>query len=304
MREYHQIMDQQRTRELWAVVLSIIVLSLCVGGVLAAYVAFGPRQEAAPTPPAMTVAPTAVTPPQAVSTTVPLPSPTSTSIPTERPLPTDTPVILPSPYPTPPSDLQDDVTIYDTGDPAGETPAGVDIRAANVGADLRVVLQPPNAEIPVELIEWAAEDEVLLWLSLYGPIPDPPPAFTDWVFVLDLDGDETTGRPVGAVRVNPDLGYEAAVGISYDGVSGEYEPYFLVWDSARSTLVTVSDAPRFILNEARTLIGLALRLETLEEAVERITGVTLAPGAVKGRVAAQSIVGGRKVIDVYPELPD
>ncbi|KPL21199.1 MAG: hypothetical protein AMJ93_10180 [Anaerolineae bacterium SM23_84] len=179
----------------------------------------------------------------------------------------------------------------------------MDIRTASVGADLRVALWPTEG-VSAELAGLATEDEVLLWISFYEPIPDPPAMFTDWVFVLDLDGDVTTGRPVGTVRINPDLGYEVAVGVSYNSASGEYEPYFLVWDPAGSTLVLQPDVPRFTLNEARTLIGLALPLETLTENVEQTAGVTLVTGEVRGRAAAQSYVGESNVVDFCPDRPD
>jgi hypothetical protein len=154
------------------------------------------------------------------------------------------------------------------------------------------------------LAGWAAEDEILLWVSFYDPIPDPPITFTDWVFVLDLDGDPTSGRPVGAVRINPDLGYEVAIGISYNDASGEYEPYFLVWDPASSALSPQSDRPRFVLSESRTLIGLALPLEALTQTVEQTGGVALAPGEVNGRVAVVSRAEGQRIVDFYPDRPD
>ncbi|MCP4536995.1 MAG: hypothetical protein GY832_07590 [Chloroflexi bacterium] len=154
------------------------------------------------------------------------------------------------------------------------------------------------------MADWTRGDDVLLWMALYDPVPDPPETFTDWVFVLDLDGDVDTGRPMGTVRVNPDLGYEVAIGVSYNDSSAEYEPYFLVWDQGRLALVLQSDVPRFTLNEARTLIWLALPLDTLVENVEQVSGVTIVEGEVRGRVAAQSYAGGRKVADFYPGLPD
>ncbi len=192
---------------------------------------------------------------------------------------------------------------YESGDLVEGAPSGVDIRLASVGNDLRVELQPSNG-VPAELAEWATEDEVLLWISLHDPVPDSPTMFTDWVFVLDLDGDADTGRPVGTVRVNPDLGYEVAIGVSYNGSSAEHETYFLVWDQVRLALVWQSDAPRFTLNEARTLIGLAFPLEVMLEKTEQSAGVTLVVGEVRGRIAAQSYAGGRKVVDFYPDLPD
>jgi hypothetical protein len=77
-----------------------------------------------------------------------------------------------------------------------------------------------------------------------------------------------------------------------------------VWDSAQAQLIGVPDAVRFCQDESRTLIGLALSLETLAQNVAQTTGVTLVPDAVKGRVAVVSYVGERKVADFYPDLPE
>ncbi len=313
MREYRELMAQQRVRAVWTVVFGIIVLAMCIGAALAARTLFVPTPEPTPTTTSpISVAPmTPTTPLTPMLTNTPTPADTATPAETPAPTPTPTTAPLPEPSPTPPPDPQGDVGAYESGDPVEGVPGGVDIRTASVGADLRVVLQPTGG-VPAELAEWAAEGEVLLWIYLYDPIPDPPTVFTDWVFVLDLDGDTTTGRPAGTVRVNPDLGYEVAIGVSYDDTSGKYEPYLLVWDPAKLALVSKPDEPRFILpalsevegNEARTLIGLALSLETLAENVEQTTGTTLVAGEVKGRAAVQSRAGGWKVVDFYPDRPD
>ncbi|MDY6875047.1 MAG: hypothetical protein SWK90_02425 [Chloroflexota bacterium] len=233
-----------------------------------------------------------------MTTPRPADTPTPTKIPTSTPTPPATP--MPEASSTPLSDPRGDVGTYENGSPVEGVPDGVDILAASVGTDLRVVLRPTE-EVPAPLAEWATEDEVLLWISLYDPVPDPPTVFTDWVLVLDLDGNMATGRPAGSVRVNSDLGYEAAVGVSYNDAGGEYEPYLLVWDQMNLALVSKPDKPRFVLDETRTLIGLALSLETLTENVEQTTGVTLVPESVKGRAAVQSRAGGQKVIDLYPD---
>ncbi len=299
MGEYPKLMAKQRAKVTWMMVFGFIVLILCVGAVLSVRRLFRSAPEPMPT----ATSPAIVVP--MTFTVTPTPMLTDTPTPTETPTPTPTSIATPTPEPspTPLSDPQGDVVAYESGNPVEGVPAGVDIRAASVGTDLRVVLQPTEG-VPAELAEWATEDEVLLWISLYDPVPDPPTVFTDWVFVLDLDGDVTTGRPAGAVRVNPDLGYEVAIGVSYNDASGEYEPYFLVWDQAKMALVSKPDAPRFVLDEARTLIGLALPLETLTENVEQTASTTLMPGNVKGRAAVQSHAQGQKVIDCCPDRPD
>ncbi len=225
--------------------------------------------------------------------------------PTEMPvLPTPTPLATPTPeVVAPPSaDPQGDVGAYESGVPVGGAPAGLDIRVASVGPDARVVLQPTEG-VPEELAGWAGEDEILLWIVLHEPIPDPPAAYVSWLFVLDVDGDTATGRPAGSRRINPDLGDEAVIGVSYDPATGSYDPYFLVWDAAQGSWVAWSEGVRYYLGESRAVIALALPLETLTQSIAQTSGVTLAPEAVKGRAAADSYAGEQRVIDFYPDLP-
>jgi len=232
-------------------------------------------------------------------------TPTPTPTPSPTPLPTPTPTATSTPEPTvpPAADPQGDVGTYESGASVEGVPAGVDIRAASVGPDRNMHLQP-DAETPAELIGWADEGEILLWISFHEPIPNPPTTFTDWLFALDLDGDVATGRPVGTARINPDLGTEASIGVSYDPAIGEYEPYLWIWDTAQGNWTEVPDAVRFYLGESRTLIGLALSLETLTQNVAQTTGVTSIPEAVKGRAAAVSYAGEQMVIDFYPDRPE
>jgi hypothetical protein len=233
-------------------------------------------------------------------------TPTPTVTPSPTPAPTATPAVTPTPEPptpVPAADPQGDVGLYQTGGAVEGVPAGMDIRAASVTADLRVELQPTEG-VPAELVGWAAEGEVLLWLSLHEPVPTPPAVFTDWLFALDLDGDTTTGRPAGASRINPDLGTEAALGVSYNPANGQYEPYLWVWDAAQEDWTEEPDMARFTMDSARTLIGLAVPLETLAQTVAQMSGVTVAPEAVEGRAAVLSYVGEQGVIDFYPNLPE
>ncbi|MDY7076911.1 MAG: hypothetical protein SXV54_08295 [Chloroflexota bacterium] len=224
----------------------------------------------------------------------PLPSPTPTSIPTPTPTPT--------PEPTPsPADPQGDVGAYESGAPVEGVPAGVDIRIASAGADLKVNIQS-TAEAPPELAGWAADGEVLLWITLYEPVPDPP-IYTDWLFALDLDGDIATGRPAGSARINPDIGDEAVVGTLYDPNTGEYAPYFLVWDPAQGSWTDGPDVVRFTLSDSRTQVGLALPLEVLTQTLAQVSGLTIVPETVRGRAAVLSFVGEQAVVDFYPDRP-
>jgi hypothetical protein len=311
MREYQRVVARQQTKEIWAVVLSLVVLTLCAIVTFGIYAWSRPESDEEATSATVVVGgETTLTFPTLTSTamsTAPLlaSTDTPTPIPTPSAEPSPTAALSSTIAPPPAISSQDakgDVMTYDTGEPVAAFPGGIDIRAASVRAGLQVSLRPAD-DAPAEALGWATGDDALLWLSLYDPIPNPPDAFTDWVFVLDVDGDPATGRPAGTVLINPDLGYEVAIGVSYNEASANYEPYFLVWDPGQGRLV-VANTPRFMVNESRTLIGLALPMASLTESVEQIAGATLSPGAVRGRAAAQSIVGGRKVIDVYPELPE
>ncbi len=130
MREYRQVIAQQRARELRTIALFIIILVLCVGTGLSAYIRFRSAPEASPTLTSTSVL-VELSPTRRATLVTPSPLPTSTPTPTETPLPTATPTVVPSPTPTPPLDPQNDMITYDTGDPVGEAPTGVDIRTAN-----------------------------------------------------------------------------------------------------------------------------------------------------------------------------
>jgi hypothetical protein len=228
--------------------------------------------------------------------------PTPTSAPSPTPVPTATPTPEPTPT-TPPADLQGDVGTYESGAPVEVSPPGVDIRAASVQPNLRVELQPTSG-MPAELVGWASEGELVLWITLYEPFPAAPASYIDWLFALDVDGDTATGRPAGAARINPDLGTEVAVGVSYNLTAGDFEPYFWIWDPAQGDWAVGPDVVRLYQDESRTLIGLALSLETLTQNVAQTAGVTPVPEAVKGRAAALTYAGEQAVIDFYPDRPE
>lgn len=305
MHEYHQLMEKQRAKELRVMAFGIVILFLCIGAALVARALFPSESE--PTPTAtlpVTAAPVTLTAVLApLPTNTPTPIPTNTPVPTQTPLSpfTPSPVSEASPTPIPPSDSQADVVSYVSLVPVQDVPAGVDIRAASVAPDLRVALQTTEG-VPTELSGWS-EDQVRLWISLYDPVPDPPTIYTEWLFALDLDGDVGTGRPVGSLRINPDLGIEVAVGAYYDPDSGGYETYFLIWDPAQGSWADGPANTHFIISESRTLVGLALPLDTLAQSAAQITGVTIIPEAAKGRAAALAAVEER-IVDFYPDRPD
>jgi hypothetical protein len=225
--------------------------------------------------------------------------------PTATPEPTATLVPTPTPTPEPvvPSsmDAQGDVGTYDSGVPVEGVPAGVDISAASISPDLGVALQPTGG-VPTELAGWAGEGDALFWVSLHSPVASPPAAYLNWLIVLDVDGNTGTGRPAGSRRINPDLGDEVVIGVSYNPTAGAYEPYSLVWDAGAGGWATGPEI-RYTVGESRTLVAFAISLERLTQSVSQYSGTTLAPEAVKGRAAAESYVGELRVIDFYPDLP-
>jgi hypothetical protein len=225
-------------------------------------------------------------------------TPTPTAMPSPTPAPTPTPTTAPTPMPL--ADPQSDVGVYSSGALADAYPDGVDIMNASVAEDRRVALQPGEG-LPQPLIGWPEEGEVLLWIALYEPIPETMEVRTDWLFALDMDGDTATGRPVGSARVNPDLGMEAAVGLYYDPTVEEFASYLLVWDPAQGAWADGPEVVRFTFSPDRTLVALALPLDTLEQQVSEVTGVAWVPEATTGRAAAVSYTEPEAVIDLYPE---
>ncbi len=306
----HWWIDQSSRVKFIVMILFVLAVALCGGVMLIVGMSLLPSSTDTDTP-APTVAASTIAAPATATVAALTPKPTNTPAPTETPTvpPAETPTLEPTleptstPTPTPLADPQGDVGVYGSGEPVEDSPAGVDIRAASPGSDLRVALQP-GEETPTELAEWVAEGEILLWIALHEPVPDPPTQYMEWLFALDLDGDLATGRQPGAARINPDLGMEAAIGAYYNLSNQDYAAYLLVWDPEQGGLTPQLGPVRFTLDESRTLIGLALSLETLTQAVAQTAGVTVAPEAVKGRAAALADVAGLRVIDFYPDRPE
>jgi hypothetical protein len=226
------------------------------------------------------------------------PTPQTEASPTPAPAATATPQV--GGFTT--ADARGDVGLYDTGEAVQDFPAGLDIRSASVRADLRINLEP-GEDVPSEFTDWVEEGEVLFWMALYEPIADPPGANTDWLLALDLDGNTGTGRPAGDRRINPDLGDEAVVQVSYRLSTGSYTSYLYVWNPSQSGFEEVTGAVRFEIDRSRTLIGIAVDLEAMSEAVEDRTGVAPDPERASGRAAAVAYVE-QTVIDFSPDLPE
>jgi len=233
------------------------------------------------------------------------PTPTATPLPTLPPTPT--PEQTPSPSPTTPTgssaDPEGDIGAYETGAAVESPPAGIDIAEASLGPDLRVNLEPGD-NLPDQLAGFGEEGEIVFWLSLHDAVPDPPPSYMNWLFVVDTDGNTETGRPVGSRRINPDLGDELAVGVSYNTNTSAYEPYSLVWDTEEGAWATGPEV-RYTFGEERSVVGLALSQEALAESVAAAGAAELSPEAALGRAAAETyLADGTRVIDFYPDLPE
>jgi hypothetical protein len=278
----------QRAKIGLAVGLAVSVIILCIAAVLVATKVFAPAQSE-PTGEATSEATLVPTEPPPTWT----PRPTEPPPPTDLPLPTDTAV---------PADAQGDVVTYDDAlDPVDEFPAGIDILVASIGPDMSVAFESAEA-VPDALAEWATDEDLLLWIELQEPLPDPPEGRLEWIFILDVDSDSETGRPAGARPINPDLGYEAAVSLSYNPDNEQYVTYYAVWDAETGGWTTSSEV-RYLVDDSRTLIGLAVSREALSEAIAESSGTAVVPDAVLGRAAALAGQGAERVADFYPDLP-
>jgi hypothetical protein len=200
------------------------------------------------------------------------------------------------------ADATGDVGTYESGELVEDPPIGIDIRNASITTDMHVTLLPGD-QVPPPLVGWANESEVLLWVALHEPIPDPPTSYTEWLFALDLDGDAGTGRPVNSARINPDIGMEAAIGAYYDPDDGEYGTYFLAWNPDQGGLLPQEGELRLTIDDSRTVIGLALPLETLSQTVSTSSGIDIVLDSANGRAAALAYVGAQGIIDFYPNRP-
>lgn len=227
------------------------------------------------------------------------PTPMPATLTPTRALPT------PTPQPSPETvilveDPQGDVKTYGGGVPAQPIPAGIDIRQASIGPELRVQVGL-SENTPAELRGWVQEGELLFWLVTYEPVPED--VYPNWVFALDTDANQETGRAPGSARINPDLGDEAALNLYYDGERGEYVAELLVWSPVQRDWVVAQQTVRFMFSESRTVIGLAVSSTALSQAVAQTANGIVVLDQMRGRAAALSFAGGEAVIDLCPDSP-
>lgn len=300
------VADRERVLRTIGGVLGVLVLFgiLYVGGrasgIIPALRGAIPTADPTGAPPiGQALSPTAVASPTSTLIVDPTPSALPTATPSATPVPTV--VSAPSQDAIPAMDPRGDVETYETGVLAGQAPAALDIRDASVGPDLHIELQPSSAT-PEELMDWRVNDEVLLWIAFHTSVPVSPAANTQWVFALDLDGDLLTGRPQDSgARINPDLGDDVLIGVSSTAETDAYVSYLWIWDPIQGDWSRRPGVPRFDFFRDRTLIGLAVSLQTLTETVQQVSDVVIVPEAVRGRSAAVSYP--LDMIDFYPDLP-
>lgn len=214
---------------------------------------------------------------------------TPTPLPTPTPIPTPVPTPTPPPTPIPEADPAGDLFVYETGAAAPAPFNGTDIRNASLAADGHL----RTGEMPAELAGWVQEGETVLWMALYTPIPESMPVRTDWLFVLDLDGNPATGRPPGLRPVNQGLGDDGAVGLYYDPTDGALHSYLLFWNAARGDFDDGGE-PRYWLSPDRTVVALAVPGEVL-------TSRGWAPEAARGRAAIIAYTTPQPIADFYPQ---
>ncbi len=280
-----------RTKLMILLIALLVILFACLVPLWLLGRALEAALQATPTPTSPPPSPTAAATQPATATPT-LPTPTLSPIVAV----TQEPVLVGA------ADPPGDVRAYETGELVEAAPLGIDIRVAGIGPDGRVSLLPTE-EAPAQLAAWVNPGEVLLWMRLHEPIPEPMPFYSEWLFALDVDGNPATGRPVGSARINPDLGMEVAIGLYESG--GQRGSYLLVWNSAQGALQSSSVEVRYTLNDTRSAVGLAVSLEALTRAVAENSGVTLDPAAITGRAAAlTALASGERVIDFYPDLPE
>jgi hypothetical protein len=179
----------------------------------------------------------------------------------------------------------------------------VDVAACNIATSTLVLadLAPPEG-ITV------TEDALVVWMALQEPVPDDRALDYHWLIALDLDGQTETGRPAGDGYINPDLGNEVGAGL-FLYIDDELDPYLFVWDAGSEDWAEAADVPEGLLTvtlaPGRDVVLFTLEVDGLAEAVDRLTGVDLVPGEIRGRVGAiASSMTRAAVVDYCPDLPE
>ncbi len=151
-------------------------------------------------------------------------------------------------------DRPDDVVQHFSGAPAS-APDWANIRCA----DVQIEAESPRI--------------LRLQMDVYAPIPTQPQAFfASWHFLVDIDGDRTTGhpghrRPVG---VFPDLGVDLWADLIFDGQS--FRPFLFLGPNGIQSLTNTPDLAQAGLNADRTVVTMTIPIEPLEQTFSALYG--------------------------------
>ena len=231
-----------------------------------------PTQLPSPTPPTLTPTPTG-TPPGA-----PPPKPTPTATATRLPLPTPTATLAPAVC----LDRSGDLARYDTLTPVTATVPGADLARAS----------------------FDAETSLILWMTLYQPVPDAPDVERFWLFALDTDGDRATGRPLGDGAINPDIGVEVTIGVTWSPELGpEPEPYIFIWNADTGTSDRRTEGVEASFSRARDAVFLRIELDLLARLVSEFSGTVPDWDRMIVRAGTLAMTDEGMVVDFCPDLP-
>lgn len=277
----------------------------------------GAPQGSLPTP--VTVAATEA--PEPSPTALPSSSPTLRPTPTHTPSPTtptptaepDTPIPTPAltPSPTPAAsptpvlavDRRGDLVDYDTFAPIANAPTGADIRLACFDQDLQLIRSIPG-ELAAEIRDWNTAGYLILWMTLYEPVPEILEQDRYWLFALDSDGSLASGRPPGDGPVIPDLGPEVSIGVRSMPAAGiTFEVYLYVWNTAIQDSEVHSAQAEARLGTTREAIFIRVPYDVLESLIRELSQTEPRWERATGRAATIVSTGTGRAIDFFPELP-
>jgi hypothetical protein len=228
-------------------------------------------------------------------TPTPLPTPKqTTSTPTQTPTPTPIPRTL--------FDGRRDFFDFDTLQPFTYTLPGSDIKLACLDENLRLMRTVPP-ELTGEVGDWNTEENLILWITLYGPVSATVNVETSWLFALDTDNDPATGRPPRSGQINPELGTEVTIGVHSAASDASLDPYMYVWKAASGDFELAAIDLETRLSTTRDTILIRVPVEELATAIRRFAQTEPDWNEAVGRSATLAIVGEVMVADFYPELP-
>jgi hypothetical protein len=210
---------------------------------------------------------------------------------------------VPSPTPAALLDGSGDLVAYDTLTPVTAAPPGADIRLACFDAERRFVETLPE-ELAAQVGDWDAAQNLILWMAFHQPIPAAPDVEQYWLFSLETDGNDATGRPKEDGVINPDMSPEVTVGVHSDPATGlTFSPYLMVWNAQAgdSEYRTVEMETR--LSPARDVLFVRVPWDTLATLVRELSQAQPDRARLTGRAATLTTTAEGKVADFFPERP-